>query len=314
MNRAATQADFARLGIAMGASEAEAKSAYRKLAFKYHPDHNHGDAVAEETFKAISDSYQAILTGRVEAVGRAVSAAPPPGARVPQTPMRPPPRPRYVRPNDEPKPVAAMDLGDVLWVDYSAIVVGADRTCYLDPAAIGRPYVSPATQVRVGHGDGFSVQLPASPAHRWGVTPRATGYAVATLWLGDRRVSEVDQFGRVMRHDAPGQHHGARLPADLVSTRISTMDVGARRWTVASALVVDAKGHCWIDGNELVNDQPTMTTPVAVIRRNDGFYVTAEGTPSRWQAQGRRPGRDHIEVRSATLGGVPVASPAPSHR
>ena len=48
------------LGIAKGASEAEIKSAYRKLAKKYHPDLNPGDKAAEEKFKEVGEAYEVL--------------------------------------------------------------------------------------------------------------------------------------------------------------------------------------------------------------------------------------------------------------
>ena len=45
------------LGINKGASDNEIKSAYRKMAKKYHPDLHPGDKEAEEKFKEINEAY-----------------------------------------------------------------------------------------------------------------------------------------------------------------------------------------------------------------------------------------------------------------
>jgi molecular chaperone DnaJ len=48
------------LGVGKTASEAEIKSAYRKLALKYHPDRNQGNAEAEEKFKEAAEAYSVL--------------------------------------------------------------------------------------------------------------------------------------------------------------------------------------------------------------------------------------------------------------
>ena len=45
------------LGVSKDVSDAELKKVYRKLARKYHPDSNPGDAKAEAKFKEISEAY-----------------------------------------------------------------------------------------------------------------------------------------------------------------------------------------------------------------------------------------------------------------
>ncbi len=48
------------LGVSKNASQEEIKSAYRKLAMKYHPDKNPGDTSSEAKFKEASEAYQVL--------------------------------------------------------------------------------------------------------------------------------------------------------------------------------------------------------------------------------------------------------------
>src|SRR2546423_10113374 len=48
------------LGLSRTATDAEIKSAYRKLAVRFHPDKNPGDTEAEEKFKEAAEAYSVL--------------------------------------------------------------------------------------------------------------------------------------------------------------------------------------------------------------------------------------------------------------
>ncbi|MGP8271473.1 MAG: molecular chaperone DnaJ [Terracidiphilus sp.] len=56
-----SKADFYEvLGVSRDADDQELKSAYRRLALKYHPDRNPGNKASEEKFKEASEAYQVL--------------------------------------------------------------------------------------------------------------------------------------------------------------------------------------------------------------------------------------------------------------
>src|SRR5215211_4976096 len=73
------------LAVSRTATDQEIKSAYRRLAVKYHPDKNPGNAEAEEKFKEAAEAYSVLSDSdqraRYDRFGHAgVSGAPGAGA------------------------------------------------------------------------------------------------------------------------------------------------------------------------------------------------------------------------------------------
>ena len=55
------------LGVGRDASDDEIKKSYRKLAMKYHPDRNQGDAESEKKFKEASAAYEILKDSQKKA-------------------------------------------------------------------------------------------------------------------------------------------------------------------------------------------------------------------------------------------------------
>jgi DnaJ-class molecular chaperone len=59
---------YALLGITKGATEAEVKKGYKKMAMKYHPDKNKNDPTAVEKFKEVAEAYDVLSDKQKRAI------------------------------------------------------------------------------------------------------------------------------------------------------------------------------------------------------------------------------------------------------
>src|SRR4051794_29854469 len=73
------------LGVSRTGSDAEVRSAYRKLVKLHHPDHNNGSEESEQRFEEVQDAYARIVElckgGASSSRTRRAGASPPPPPR-----------------------------------------------------------------------------------------------------------------------------------------------------------------------------------------------------------------------------------------
>jgi molecular chaperone DnaJ len=62
---------FATLGVGRNASDAEIRSAYRRLVQLHHPDHNGGSAESARRFEEVQEAYATVRKLRQPGSGRA---------------------------------------------------------------------------------------------------------------------------------------------------------------------------------------------------------------------------------------------------
>lgn len=127
------------LGLPPTATAADIRTAYRRLALRWHPDRNPGDTAAEEQFKRLNDAYQTL--GDVErrrqydtlrwyaALGQA-----PPVVRPRDPAYRPRPQTSY-RP---PQPAEPTPPESRLWVRWALVFIIGIGLAMLAKAPIDR--------------------------------------------------------------------------------------------------------------------------------------------------------------------------------
>lgn len=104
------------LGLESGASGAEIKAAYRRLARQYHPDANPGDRQAQEKFIEITQAYKFLLS-----LVESPSSAPKPPPPDYSTASAAPPKTRITRqedPSPEPVPPLSLFEEELKWTSY----------------------------------------------------------------------------------------------------------------------------------------------------------------------------------------------------
>jgi curved DNA-binding protein CbpA len=89
------QDPYTTLGVSPSATDAELRSAYRRLVQLHHPDHNHGSPEAARRFEAVQEAY-----ARVREMRAGGKRTPPPRASRRSSTRTPPPRTAPRPPSD----------------------------------------------------------------------------------------------------------------------------------------------------------------------------------------------------------------------
>lgn len=294
MSRPPTAADWAVLELRPGATADEVRTAYRRLAKVHHPDRNPGDRQALETFRRLTESYEALRTWAPAGASSPLSAA-----RAARSARRHPSTRRGSAASGSAR-VADLEVGASLWLDAAALLVAPDRTAALRPDATGEPFPSADHVIRVERRtEGLHVFIPPQPPARWALDGRAEteGLAVVALWVGERQ-------------DGPeGSASAVRVPLRLIGDTVGEMAPGDRGWTSASALVTDGEGGWSLVAAEPVNREPHRATRLRILRDDDGFRVHSELPASAFPSSAARDGEARVQVVAAILAGIQYPAP-----
>lgn len=112
---------YQTMGVARDATEEQIRKAYRKLAMKYHPDRNPGDADADAKFKEIQSAYDVLSDSDKKRLYDMQTASPRRASPPPKAQPKPPPKKEPPPPKPQPEEIKCTYFGDA-WAGRSIMI------------------------------------------------------------------------------------------------------------------------------------------------------------------------------------------------
>jgi len=282
----ATAADYALLGLDVGASASDVKKAYRKLALENHPDITGGDHQREARFKQATHAYERIVRAPLSTV---------------VTLQNPAQATTHVWPNFGYTPAPPLQLstllrGDLVWIAADAIHVGLDGHCYIDPVARLRQYETSVSAICVDvDSHGYRITFPNTLRATWSTEDVPIGLAVTKV-----RIVPPGDTNKVR----PAEYD--RMPPQLISTILMRAPQGVVY--VAPDAISVRESSVAIDLDAAFSTTPSHRAPVRISRHGLEWFVRTEGRLSDWQQRRNKLGGNTVVADAAQIGSTTFGS------
>jgi hypothetical protein len=282
----ATQADYALLGLRVGASASDVKKAYRKLALENHPDITGGDHQREARFKEATYAYERIVRAPLSVV-----VDPENYGQGPTQLWR-----GFTHSASPPLQLSTLSRGDQVWIAPDAIHVGLDGHCYIDPVARLRQYETSVSAICVDvDSQGYRITFPNTLRATWSTEDVPIGLEVATVRIVPP--GDTHKF-------RPAEYR--RMPPQLISTillRAPEDDV----YVPPDAILV-SESSVKIDLDSAFSNTPSHRAPVRIHRRGAEWFVRTEGRLSDWLQRRNKLGSNTVVADAAQIGSTTFGS------
>jgi hypothetical protein len=279
----ATPADYALLGLPVGASPGDVKKAYRKLALENHPDITGGDQQREARFKQATQAYERIARVPLSATPYSLAETP---VRVWSTVSHTPPPPQ----------LSTLSRGDKVWITPDAIHVGLDGHCYIDPVARMHQYETTVSAICVDvDSHGYRITFPNTLRATWATEDVPIGLAVSTV-----RIVPPGNTNKVRAAEYD------RMPSQLISTILQRAPEGDVYVPTDAILVGESSVK--IDLESAFSHTPSHRAPVRVSRHGADWFVRTDGRLGDWLQRRNKLSGNTVVANAAQIGSTTFRS------